>query len=187
MLVNIITKNPDKLAVAKSVFSKFGIEVNQITKDFPEIQADASLEIARYTAIQASKELNIPVIREDHSLIINALGIPGRYTSFIERRLSVNKLLKLLDNEKDRSGYFEIATVYAEPSGLIKEYSYRVPVFFETQERVPDPRKGWNGIIRLAEESRTFTEYPAEERLHVWGRNYESIARFLNSRKNPRE
>lgn len=179
MTVNIITKNPGKLLAAKDVFSKFGIKVKQIKKEFPEIQADSSLKIARYLALQAAKELKIPVVREDHSLFINALGIPGPYTSFIEKHLSVNKLLSILKTQKDRSGYFEIATVYAKPNALIKEYVYRVPVFFEKEIKVPDPRGGWNGIIRLVDEKRTLTEYPERERLHIWGKNYISLAKFL--------
>jgi len=35
--------------------------------------------------MQAAKELNNPAIREDHSLFIEALGIPGPYTNYIEK------------------------------------------------------------------------------------------------------
>ena len=183
MIVNIITKNSGKLLAARAVFSKFNIEVNQIDKKFPEIQADTSLEIAKNMALQAIKEFNTPIIREDHSLFINALGIPGPYANFIERKIPVEKLLKILELEEDRSGYFEIATVYAEPNGLIEKYVYQIPIFFEKEIRVPDPRGGWSGIIRLADEKRTLTEYPEKERLHIWSKNFLSLAEFLNNRK----
>ena len=182
MIINIITKNPGKILAARNAFAKFGIKVNPIKRDFPEIQAETSLEIARFTSLQAAKELNLPVVREDHSLFINALGIPGPYTSFIEEHLPVEKLLKILETQEDRSGYFEIATVYAEPNELTKDYVYRVPIVFKKEIKVPDPRGGWNGIIRLENDERAFTEYPEEERLNTWNKNYILLGEFLKSR-----
>lgn len=181
MLVNILTKNPGKRAAAKKLFDEYKIGVNFIDKDFPEIQAENSLEIAKFTAVSASKELNIPVIREDHSLVINALGIPGPYTSYIEKKLPAGKILKIIADEKDRSGYFEIATVYAEPNGSTKEFVYRVPIEIATEEK-GNLQNGWARIIRLKEETRTFAEYPEEKRLDVWNQNYKSIAEWLLSR-----
>lgn len=169
---------------AKTAFSQFGIKVSQIKKNFPEIQADTSLEIAKFTALQAAEELKLPVVREDHSLFISALGIPGPYTSFIEKHLPVEKLLKILETQKDRGGYFEIATVYAEPDSLTKEYVYKVPVSFKKEIKVPDPRGGWNGIIRLNGEERAFTEYPEKERIETWTKNYIALAKELVKNEN---
>lgn len=186
LTINLITKNPGKLFSAQSAFNKHGIGINQITNDFLEIQADTNLEIARYTAILAAKELKMPMIREDHGLTITALGFPGPYVSFTEKYLPVNKLLEILSTQKDRSGFVEIATVYAEPNGFTLEYSYKVPIYFANKIIVPDPRNGWDGIIRLAGETRTLTEYPEAERVSVWNKNYISIAKFLingNSQK----
>lgn len=179
LIVNLITKNSGKLLAAKNAFGKYGIRVNQINKEFPEIQADTSIEIAKYTAIQAAKEFKLPVIREDHSMIINALGIPGPYANFMERRLPVDKLLEILETQKDRSGYIEVATVYAEPNGFTLEYSYEVPIFLGSKIKIPDPKNGWSGIIRLKKETRAFTEYSEEERSDVWNKNYITIAEYL--------
>jgi len=182
MTVNIITKNLGKLMAAKKTFDKYKITVKQINKEYPEIQAENSLEIAKFTAMQSAKELNKAVVREDHSLFINALSIPGPYTSYIEKRLSAVKLLEILKNQKDRSGYFEIATVYAEPKGLTKEFVFQVPIDF-SYEIKGDLQGGWNRIIKLKNEQRTLAEYPEEERLDVWNRNYELIAKWLIENK----
>lgn len=178
MKVNILTKNPGKRRVAKNVFDKYNIHVNFIKKDYPEIQAENSMEIARFTALRAAKDLNIPVIREDHSFYIKALGFPGPYTNYIEKAISARKILNILKSYKDRSGYFEIATVYAEPEGFCKEYSFRVPAKIALQER-GGLQRGWARIIQLADEERTLAEYPEEERVFVWGKNYEKIARWI--------
>ncbi len=181
--VNLITKNPGKLLAAQNAFKKYKILVNQITKEFSEIQADTSLEIAKYTALQAASEFQLPIIREDHSMIINALGIPGPYTSFVEKHLSAEKLLEILKTQKDRSGYMEVATVYAEPNGFTLEYSYKVPIFFRDKIIVPDPKNGWGGIIRLANETKALTEYPESDRVDLGNRNYITIAEFLTNRQ----
>jgi len=179
MKINIVTKNPGKMLAAKKTFGEFGIEVNFIEKDYPEIQGENSLEIARFTALQAAKDFNTPVIREDHSLFINALGIPGPYTNYIEKRIPASKLLKILENEKDRTGYFEVATVYAEPSGSTKEYTFQVPIMIGKEEK-GDLQSGWNRVICLSGESRTLAEYPEDERINIWNQNYIEIAKRLN-------
>jgi len=182
MTVNIVTKNTGKILAAKKTFGEFGIEVNFIKKDYPEIQGENSLKIAKFTALQAAKDFNMPAIREDHSLFINALGIPGPYTNYIEKRMPASKLLKILENEKDRSGYFEVATVYAEPNGTTKEYTFQVPIVISKEER-GNLQKGWNRIICLSGENRTLAEYPEEERTEVWNKNYEKIAEWIDSKK----
>jgi len=182
MKINIVTKNSGKIKTAKKVFNEYGIKTIFIKKDYPEIQANTSLEIAKFTAIQVAKELNIPIIREDHSLFISAIKIPGPYTSYIEKRLTAKKMLKILQKEKNRNGYFEIATVYAEPNGNTKEYVFRIPIKIATKEK-GQFQNGWNRIIMLKEEKRTLAEYPEEERLDVWNKNYKDIAKWLLSKK----
>lgn len=177
--VFLITKNLGKIKSAKSVFDQFSIDLQQISQDFPEIQADSSLEIARHTAIQAANQLKLPVIREDHSLFIHSLGIPGPYTSYIEKKIPPQRLLQLLEVQKDRTGHFEIATVYVGADGTVKEFVYQVPVYFKTQEVVRDERGGWNGLICLKGKKKAFTEYSEEDRLEVWSRNYHEIAKCI--------
>ena len=178
MTVNIITQNSGKLLAAKNVFDKYGIKVNQIKKDYPEIQADNSLKIAKFAALQAAKEFDAPVIREDHSLFINTLGIPGPYATYIEKQLPAKKLLEIIKTQRDRTGYVEVATVYAEPNGVTKEYVFKVPFVLALEER-GNLQPGWNRIIILKGEKRTLAEYPEDERIDVWNKNYKAIAEWL--------
>lgn len=182
-VVYLVTKNPGKLKAAKNVFDKYRITLLPVEKDFPEIQAENSLEIARFAATFVARELKTPAIREDHSLFIHALGIPGPYTNYIEKKISAEKLLKLLDFIGNRTGHFEVATVYAEPNGTTFEHVFEVPMTFGKEIKGENP-KGWNGLIRLLNEERAITEYPEEERLHIWNQGYEQVAKYLlkNSR-----
>lgn len=184
MFIYLITRNSGKLMAAKHVFDKHKIELRPVEKDYPEIQSDTSLSIAKFTALQVAQELGKPAIREDHSLFIDALGIPGPYTRYIEKKISAEKLIKILNNFDDRSGFFEIATVYAEPNGFTMEYSYKVPIRFSKEEK-GNLQGGWSKIIILDGETRTLAEYPEKERIDVWSKNYESIADFIKERTIP--
>lgn len=183
MKINLLTKSPFKIQTAKSVFDKYGIEVVPIFEDYPEIQADTSLEIARHTAIEASKDLNLPVLREDHSLFINTVKAPGPYMSFFEKNVPAEAILKLLKGYKDRSGYFEIATVYATPGGKTIEFVLQVPIEIEKSKKVKDA-PGWSGIIRLSHQKNTLAERPESERFHCFNKNFQLIAEYLLANPN---
>jgi len=178
MKVNILTRNPGKQLAAEETFKKYGISVSFIEKDFPEIQADSSLEIAVFIAKMAAKELNMPVIREDHSLFLDALGIPGPYTSFIEKKLDCKKLIEILKNLSSRDGHFEVATVYASPDGKTKSWIFKVPIKISKKPK-GNLSGGWNKVIMLKGEKRTIAEYPEKERIGVWNKNFEKIAKLL--------
>ncbi|MEA1937452.1 MAG: non-canonical purine NTP pyrophosphatase [Patescibacteria group bacterium] len=178
----LVTKNQGKLMAAKNTFDKYNTIITSLDRNYPEIQAESSLEVARFTALQAAKEINSPVIREDHSLFIHVLGIPGPYTNYIEKKISAEKLLEILKNFNDRTGHFEIATVYAEPDGKTFEYVFQVPVTFGKEIKGNNPR-GWNGLIRIGNESRAITEYSEEERLHIWSQGYEAVAKYIANKQ----
>lgn len=178
MKIFLVTKNPGKLLAARSVFDKYNIEIQNVEKDYPEIQADTSLEIARYTAIEAAKELGTPAVREDHSLFIEALGIPGPYTNYIEKKIPADKLALLIRQLGNNKGHFEVASVLAYPNGETFEYVFQVSMTFGVEPKGENP-KGWNGLIRLNGETRAITEYPETERLHIWNQGYEAVAKHL--------
>lgn len=183
MKIYLVTRNPGKLLAAKSVFDKYGIEIQNVEKDYPEIQADTSLEIAKYTAIEAAKDLNTPAVREDHSLFIEALSIPGPYTNYIEKKIPADKLAALIKQLGNNTGHFEVATVLAYPTGEIFEYVFQVPMTFGEESKGESP-KGWNGLIRLNDEKRAITEYPETERLHIWNQGYEAVAKQLMAKSS---
>ena len=181
MKVYLLTKNEGKLKAAQSTFDKYGIILLSVDKEYPEIQADSSLEIAKYSAQQAARDLKAPVIREDHSLFIEALGVPGPYMNYIEKKIPANLISKIIEVIGNNRGWFEVATVYAEPDGKTFEYVFKVPMTFGKEPKGDNPR-GWNGLIRLNKETRSITEYPEEERLNIWNKGYEAIAKHLMNR-----
>ena len=179
--VYLISKNGFKIAVAKRVFSRFGIDVVPIPGNAAEIQADTSAEIARFAALQAVRGLDAPVIREDHSLVFNSLGLPGPYTKFMESKLPEEKLLKILELFPDRSGYFELSAAYAHPDDEVMEFTFRVPINVANEPR-GKLSKGWNRVLMLVGESRTLAEYQDSDRISVFEKNFVRIAEHMKSK-----
>lgn len=178
--VYLLTGNPGKIAAANAVFNRYGIEVEPLKLDIPEIQADNSKEIATAAAIEAHRQTRKAVIREDHSFYIDALGMPGPFMAYIDKVISVDQLMKILDTLPSREGHFELAATYVDETGTAHEFSYSVPVVF-SQEARGDESMRWERIIQFADDSRTFAEYPESERAGYWTRNYEAIAALIQN------
>lgn len=183
MKIYLVTRNNGKIIAAKSVFDKYKVELMGVEKDYAEIQAATSLEIAKYTALEAAGELKTAAIREDHSLFIHALNLPGPYMAYIEKVLSPEKVIEICSKFGDNTGHFEVASVIAFPDGTSFEHVFQVPITF-SNKIMNGENKSWNGIIRLNDEKRTISEYPEEERLTIWSQGYQKIAEFLVEKYN---
>ena len=82
----------------------------------PEIQDDDITNVSKYSAKYAANELNMPVIKNDSGLIVEALkGFPGPYTSYIEDTITEVGLLKLMQSETNRKACFIEVISYCEP------------------------------------------------------------------------
>lgn len=181
MIIYLVTRNKDKLAAAQNAFGKSEIELHTVDKDYAEIQANNSLEIAKFTALEAAKDLHEPAIREDHSLFINALsGFPGPYTSYFDKKIPCETILELMKNAKDRNGYFEISAAIAYPDGEVKEFTYTVPI------KIAHTAKGnhgnWDKILILEGTEETFAESPSSNRVHVWNKNFIKIKEYIEQK-----
>lgn len=183
MKLNHLTCNKFKIETAKLALSPFGIEVMPVSLSIPEIQADTNIEVARQSAITATKILNEPVMREDHGFYLHAFpGWPGPYMAHTERTIPPEGVLKLL-HDKDRTGYFEMALAYANPSGCIIELSYRLPCVVSDNIRCGGKDFGWDSIICIGDEHRSLSEYPQADRYQFFTQNYVKLAKKLLNNK----
>lgn len=162
----------------RKVFTGFDVEI--IPNDRPEIQADNGTEIARESALHYATQHDGLVIREDHSLYINALHpFPGPYTHYFDRHMSMETLLAMLYGAADRTGFFELNAAVANSDGFSKIYSYRVPVQIAT---VPSGNCGnFDKVLMLQGESKTFA-YKQEHGIpapDIWNRNLVAIREDL--------
>lgn len=180
MKVGTITRNRGKRKIVDFVFPKYGIEYEFIDKNYPEIQAASSKEIAEFLAIMAAKELNMPIVREDASLFIRALGFPGPFTAYIEKMIPAEKLLKILEPFGDRSGYFECAVAFAVPNKKIKTFITRYEIEINDKEAGNlVPPGAWDRVLKFKGETKTFAQYPIEKRFPIWGTIYEDVAKYI--------
>lgn len=132
--------------------------------------------MARDQALRAAKENKVPVLREDHSLFLDALWIPWPYTNYIEKRIPAEALIKLLwDNKK---WYFEVATVYAEPNWNTKEFVFTIPITVANKPRW----ERWNRdrILMMEWSNKTFAECEEWENLHHRQTNFLALAKELS-------
>ncbi|MDO9516698.1 MAG: XTP/dITP diphosphatase [Methanosarcinaceae archaeon] len=113
-----VTGNKGKLREAKDILAAKDIEVIQNNHGYPELQEDELEPIASYGAKWAAEKLNMPVMVDDSGLFIHALnGFPGPYSAFVEENLGNLRVLKLMEDETDRSATFRSVVGYCEPGG----------------------------------------------------------------------
>ncbi|MEK7095514.1 MAG: non-canonical purine NTP pyrophosphatase [Patescibacteria group bacterium] len=180
--VYLLTKNADKIKAANLIFNRYSIEVFGSDIEIPEIQADSSAEIAKATVEQAYKLEQKPFIREDHSFFIKELGIPGPYMSFVDKRISVDQLLKIVNTLTSREAYFELSAAYIDNNGVVSQFSYQVPIELGTEVRGSEKLR-WERLMKFPGEEKVFAEFGPDERIEIWSKNYEDIAKLISSNK----
>lgn len=127
MKINYLTTNKLKFAIAKQFFSTASeYELVQHSFSVPEIQDASCEEIARQSAIFAAKELGEACVVMDAGFFIPALnGFPGPFVKYVNEWLSENRLLRLLDENDDRTAYFTDALAIGFPDGTAKVFSHK--------------------------------------------------------------
>ncbi len=128
MEITFITSNPKKLATATRILGKYDIKINNIKLETPEIQADDSEEVAKYSAKWAAEKLQKPVVVSDVGWQIPVLnGFPGVYMKYAATILGNTGFLKLMEGKKARTIIFKEVLAYCAPgkepitvSGTIK-------------------------------------------------------------------
>lgn len=115
MEITYVTGNVAKINSAKQFLEPYGIKVNHIKMDTPELQLDSVVEIAKYSAKYASNILKTDVIKNDTGFYIDALGgFPAAYSHYVEEKLGYQGILKLLEGVENRKAKFVEAFAYAE-------------------------------------------------------------------------
>lgn len=179
--VHLLTGNPDKIKAANLIFNQHNIEILPLELDIPEIQATTSLEIARHMVEQAYSMTGKPTIREDHSFFIKELGFPGPFMAYADKVVDVDHLLKILATLDSREAYFELGAAYVDMNGIVHEFSYRVPIVMSEEARGNEKLR-WERLMMFPHDTRTFAELDADDRLEVWTKNYEAIAKCIQNR-----
>ena len=114
-----LTTNPNKVNEANEFFGKkYGFNLEIVNPDFEilEIQAESCIDVAAFSAEYAANKLNLPVLKSDSGLYIDALGgLPGPYNHYFDKQIGVEKFLELFKNEKNRKARLEHCFAFCEP------------------------------------------------------------------------
>lgn len=123
--ITIVTGNPNKAKEIASILD--GLEVDFQSFDIPEIQSFELEEIVRHKAQAAFLAAHGPVIVEDVSFQVEALGnFPGPFVKFWEKNVGYDLAVRIAEQAGNMSatvrcgvGYADYAqTLYAE--GVVK-------------------------------------------------------------------
>jgi XTP/dITP diphosphohydrolase len=115
--VHFVTTNHDKfIKFRKAVPHVEGVEIMQLEVETPEIQARDNKDVAQYSAKWAADKYNVPVIKEDVGMYIEALdGFPGPYLNHVEKWIQADGFMALLKDKKSRKAKYELCVAYCEP------------------------------------------------------------------------
>jgi len=170
--ITFITGNIKKLQSAQEVLKRFSIKVLQEELETPEIQDKDIKKIAEFSAKFAAEKLDKPVIKVDVGFEINALnGFPGPFSKYINEWLVPDKLLLLLNGEKNRKAKFIDVVAYCEPD------KNSISFVAETKGTIAKRMYGNNGwgidkIFIPKGYNTTLASLPDKDRSKIWNTSH---------------
>jgi len=109
------TGNNTKFHTANLICQEYGIELERLSLDIPEIQAQESEVIARDKALRVFEELQRPVVISDDTWIIPGIGgFPGPYMKFVNGAFMPEDWLHLTASLTDRRIILRQIVVYQD-------------------------------------------------------------------------
>ncbi len=122
-----LTTNKYKIKEAKKhLVKKYGLKIEIKKPDFEviEIQADSSIEVAKFSVKYAAEKLKRAVLKSDTALYIDFLGgLPGPYNAYFDKQVGVEKFLRMLEGVKNRKARLEHSLGFCEPGGKPKVFT----------------------------------------------------------------
>lgn len=96
--ITYVTGNPNKAAEVASILADANIDSKAL--DLPEIQSFSLEEIVRAKAERAHQAFGVPVLVEDVSLQIDALGgFPGPFVKFWAQNVGYDRAVRIAESE----------------------------------------------------------------------------------------
>lgn len=115
MQLPYVTGNSVKFNLAQSMLRDFGVTLEQIKLDIPEMQAEEGEPVARNKATQAFELLQKPVIVSDDFWLIPGLNnFPGPYMKSMNAWFTAKDWLRLTDPLQDRRIILRQVAVYQD-------------------------------------------------------------------------
>jgi len=159
------TSSDHKYEEAREVLTEYGVELERLSIDRVEIQADDPELIAEYSL--KVLDVDMPILIEDAGLYIDKYyGFPGPYSSYALRTIDNEGILKLMEGETERGARYLSAVAF-------RDGDTSVTFTGEVVGRIAMEMRGTNGFgydpIFMPEEGdgRTFGEMSAAEKARI--------------------
>ncbi|MFP4005983.1 MAG: XTP/dITP diphosphatase [Candidatus Hadarchaeia archaeon] len=113
MKLSFVTSNEGKFREAKEIGSRYDLEMEHLSYDYTEIQADTLEEIAKLGAKEAFEAVSAPCFVEDAGLFVYSLnGFPGPYSSYVYKTIGNSGILRLMKGQDHRKSEFKSVVCY---------------------------------------------------------------------------
>ena len=159
------TSSDHKYEEAREVLTEYGVELERLSIERVEIQADDPELIAEYSL--KALDVDVPILIEDAGLYIDKYyGFPGPYSSYALRTIDNEGILKLMESETERGAKYLSAVAF-------RDGDTSVTFTGEVVGRIAMEMRGTNGFgydpIFMPEEGdgRTFGEMSAAEKARI--------------------
>jgi XTP/dITP diphosphohydrolase len=159
------TSSDHKYMEAREVLAEYGVELERLSIDRVEIQADDPELIAEYSL--KVLDVDVPILVEDAGLYIDKYyGFPGPYSSYALRTIDNEGILKLLEGETERGARYLSAVAFRDGDASVSFTG-------EVAGRIAMEMRGTNGFgydpIFIPDEGdgRTFGEMSASEKARI--------------------
>ncbi|NVM01875.1 MAG: XTP/dITP diphosphatase [Candidatus Helarchaeota archaeon] len=187
MSIYFASSNKNKLKEATKILAKYEIIVESIFLECPEIQSNDLEEISKFSAKFAFKEVRHPVFVEDSGIFIEILnGFPGPYSSYVQKTIGNEGILKLMQKKENRNAIFKSVIAYCEGEDFIKTFIGQTIGIIST-EILKGNNGGWGfDPIFLPKEgnNKTYAEMGTEEKNKISHRkkSLEKFGKWFKSR-----
>jgi XTP/dITP diphosphohydrolase len=124
------TGNSGKIATLKSHLALAGLDIDvaQQPLELIEPQAATATEVAKVKAQQAYDLLQKPVLVDDSSFHIYALGgFPGPYIKYMLETVGVDGIIKFMEGQNDRRAHFMSSLVFIDEHGTAHVFEGKDP------------------------------------------------------------
>jgi XTP/dITP diphosphohydrolase len=155
------TRNQNKFREAQKILSNKGISLLHEQVSLSEPQCDQVTEVARFSAVEAYRRFQRPLIVEDTGLYIQALkGFPGAYAAYVEETIGNPGIIRLLKNSNNRSAFFQTAIAYIHTENMIHVIDAKVPgtITLTIRQNPETPGWGYDPIFIPDGYTQTFAE-----------------------------
>ncbi|MGB3616448.1 MAG: RdgB/HAM1 family non-canonical purine NTP pyrophosphatase [Elainellaceae cyanobacterium] len=161
----VATGNPGKVAEMEAYLKPLGLSLLLKPKHIEVDETGTTfMENARLKASQVAKQLNQWAIADDSGLEVNALsGAPGLYSARYAAtpQACIDRLLRELEGQSDRSAQFKCAIAIATPKGAIALEAEGICPGQILEQRRGSDGFGYDPIFYVPTEGMTFAEMPA--------------------------